>query len=497
MKVRKFVKMIFRKRYFIILFLLICNFANAQNYQAINGSSYAGSLSVCNNPAAIVHVPYAWDITPLAIQAKHSTNGFTIENYALLSSPKNAEITLQNGLKKRFLFASQDIRLLNTRISLNAKAAISFGATIRNYSFVTNSQTNLQDTTHRFSDFMKTNINYIPFSGELRSSAWAELYAGYAQTIIDDGDRVLNAGLTLKLNRAFVGGYANANDINFVPSQNANLQTKLLTSGNLQYGYADNLDDIDNNLNGSERVKKILSTGYSGLSADVGFEYLLLTDEDKAVGGDYAYNTKIGVSVMDIGRNKYLYSKRSRLAFGSAPGVTDKLIENKLKGIGNIDQFNDSIAELVNTFETLKGAFTIYQPTRIVFNVDQHIVNNFFLNAEITIPVLPLVANNTLHTKDLNLLAITPRWELKSIGLYLPILYNTQKQLWVGGAFKAGPVLLGTHNLANLFAKNTMQTGGLYIAITIRPGKLYDRNDHYPKGKSTLKGTRNVECPKF
>lgn len=477
--------------------MLFNNFVYAQNYQAINGSSYAGSLGASNNPASIVHVPYAWDITPFAIQAKQSTNGFIIDKYGLLSSPKNAELILQNGIKKGFVFANQDIRLLNTRISLNAKAAISFGATIRNYSYATSSQINLQDTAIRLANFMKINMDHVPFSGKFRSSAWAELYAGYAKTIIDDGERVLNAGITLKVNRAFAGGYATASDINFTPTLNGNMRVNLLTSGSLKYGYSANLDNIDKNLNSIGNIKKLVIKSYNSYSADIGFEYLALTDEDKEVSGDYAYDTKIGVSLMDIGWNKYIYSNESHLAIGNAPGVTDKIIDNKIHSIRSIRDFNDSIASLVNSFETLTGKFNVNEPTRLVINVDQHIAENIFINTEITLPFIPLVTNKLLRIIDMNLLAVTPRWELKSIGVYLPILFNTQKQLWVGGAFKAGPVLIGTHNLANLFTKNKMQTGGFYIAFTVRPGKKYVRNEHFKNGKATLMGTRNFECPKF
>jgi UPF0288 family protein (methanogenesis marker protein 3) len=163
------------KNYLFIPALLLFNFLMAQNYQAINGSSYAGSLGPGNNPASIVHVPYAWDITPFSIQLKQSTNAFKIEKYTLLSSPNNAEVTVENGNKKRFVFANQDIRLFNTRISLNSKAAIAFGANLRSYMYATTSEANWQDTIFSLAGFLKINTNHLPLSGESAGSAWAEL----------------------------------------------------------------------------------------------------------------------------------------------------------------------------------------------------------------------------------------------------------------------------------------------------------------------------------
>ena len=135
--------MYLNKKFLLSLFLLSCNFLLAQNYQAINGSSYAGSLAPSSNPAGIVHVPYAWDITPFSVQLKQATNAFKIENYSLLSSPKNIEISGINGTKQRFEFTNQDIRILNARISLNSKVAIAFGANVRNYIYATTSNTKI------------------------------------------------------------------------------------------------------------------------------------------------------------------------------------------------------------------------------------------------------------------------------------------------------------------------------------------------------------------
>ena len=76
-----------------------------------------------------------------------------------------------------------------------------------------------------------------------------------------------------------------------------------------------------------------------------------------------------------------------------------------------------------------------------------------------------------MMTSDFTLLAVTPRWETKSLGAYLPLQVTTEGRVWLGGAFKAGPLLLGLHNWANLFSKHKLQNGGFYLAIVIKPGK--------------------------
>ena len=73
------------RNHLLISGLLLLNYSIAQNYQALNGSQFAGSLAASSNPAGIVHVPYAWDITPFAAQIKQSTNAFKINNNYILA----------------------------------------------------------------------------------------------------------------------------------------------------------------------------------------------------------------------------------------------------------------------------------------------------------------------------------------------------------------------------------------------------------------------------
>jgi len=76
------------------------------------------------------------------------------------------------------------------------------------------------------------------------------------------------------------------------------------------------------------------------------------------------------------------------------------------------------------------------------------------------------------------MLTLTPRWEKKRLGAYLPVQVTTDGRFWIGGAFKAGPLLMGVHNWANVFSKSKMQNGGFYIALVIRPGNSFrDKED--------------------
>ena len=118
---------------------------------------------------------------------------------------------------------------------------------------------------------------------------------------------------------------------------------------------------------------------------------------------------------------------------------------------------------------------------RIVLNIDRFIYRNIYINADISINMPASLLKKWYSVHEMNLLTITPRWETSRYGFYLPIQVTNTKRFWIGGAFKAGPLLFGIHNWANLFTKNTIQNGGGYIALIIRNlaaiPKKYDRRD--------------------
>lgn len=487
----------YQRIFVIALALLTAINGFAQNYHAINGSIYAGSLAPAANPASALFVPYTWDITPLAVQFKQSTNAFTLNGMSFLSPSGNATVENTYGIKKRFFFANQDLRLLNARIKLNDRSAIAFGFNAKSYSYGTSGKSDYQDTTISLADFQRINLPYLPQSFEGAGAAWSELYASYTRTIIDDGYRIINAAVTVKYNRSLAGAYVIGSNINYVPdTDTSNANGFLLTAGSLQYGYSSNLDQVNSGNSFNDNRRALFQNARTSIGADVGIEYIFPSTDEKDDDDYYAYKAKVGIAVMDIGGHRFGHSSKSRAGSAVKLGINDTILENKFRNVQDIDGFNDSLATIANNLVSLPGDFVVYAPTRLVINIDRRLQENIYLNAELTLPLIRL-AKNTLIIKDINLLTLTPRWENRTFGAYLPLLVNMRKQVWVGGAFRAGPVLLGIHNLANVFSKNSMQNGGMYLAFTIRPGKKHDGKSSNSSDPEKKKQLKRLQCTSF
>jgi hypothetical protein len=477
----------------VILFSCASLLVKAQHYQAVYGSSLAGgSLGVSNNPASIVHIPFAWDVTLFSFQDQHTTNAFVI-NKASLMNLKNAEIASVNGNRKRALLGNQDVHLLNARIHLDSRQSIAFGVNLRSAFSVGTSGVNWQDTITRLYSFLDNNKNQLPLSANLRAIGWAEIFGSYARTLIDNGSSILNAGVTLSLNRGLGGAYLNASNLNYFPSFNQGRQEFNLATGELQFGYSANFDDN----NTGTQLQQVVKRSLAGFSASFGIEYIIPGMEGESA---YDYEWKIGVSAMDLGFSTYQYSNNSRFAVLDKDNISDSMIENSFDDVGSIEDVNDSLANLAGFVSMPAGIFHIAHPARLIINADRRLQENLFVNAQLTIPLGSLLPDRYLYVRDMNLLAVTARYETRGLGLYLPVTFNMQKQLWVGGAFRAGPLLMGIHNWANLFGKNKIQRGGLYLALTFRPGKKRDGQGFTSRDSAprlSRKERRLLECPRY
>jgi hypothetical protein len=457
-----------------LMLLLIMLSSTAQNYNAIHGSRFAGSLGVVNNPAAMVNTPYKWDLTLFALQAKASTNGLQLNNFSLLS-PKNTELEVKNGDFSRYAHFATDLHLLNARYSLNRRQAFGFGINIRSNAHVTSGRFNYQDTITTGAGFLTANRNTNPaFNASIISSSWAEYYGSYSQTVWESDNAHINAGITLKISRGISGAFARVRNLTYRADQPGANADYFITGGRAEYGYSINYDGTYNNASAMKNVKDFMRQSRSFIGADIGIEYIFSKDNNRDEGF-YSINNdpmdhdlKIGVSVLDIGKNNYTYGVESRKLAGAFDKDDNFLSVRNFPEVSTFDQFNDSVQANIISYGTPTGVFAIQLPTRLVINVDKNLGYHFYLNGELSFNFYSASGDRGYNTRELNLLTITPRWETVNWGAYLPVQYNTQGQVWVGGALRLGPFLLGLHDLTWLRKSNKAPNGGFYLAAILR-----------------------------
>ena len=453
----------------------------AQNYQALHGSPYSGSLSNDFNPAAILNSPYTWDLTVFGVQTKTMTNSFNITNASLLHSTDTLNINTHNGTFSRYMLASADIHLFNARISLSRRTAVAFGMNMRNYLRVSTTPYAYYDSTSKTGSFFAANEGNLPLSGNGAQESWLEGYLTYAHVLFEDDGARLQVGGTLNILRSMSGIYAFASSGTYVPDASGGYQ---VTNAAGQYGYSQNYNHWKSGAPFFNEVKTAVKTGQMGASFSIGGEYVQKSGEDwgkEEKSGTDVYIWKLGVALLDVGVNRFGYGSGSATFSGIKGVVTDSILDNRFYNIKSVPQFSDSVRVTAANFNYMRGHFNIATPARFVINLDERFAGYWAVNGELTLNL------TTLHSasaavQELNLLTVTPRWEKSSLGAYLPIEVTNQGHFWVGAAVKAGPLLLGLHNLGWLFSQKAMPNGGGYIALIIHPGA------HEHDG---------IACPKF
>lgn len=480
------------KKWMLVCLLAgIAGSVNAQDFHAVAGSNYAGALGVHNNPASIVNTPYPWDIALVGVQAKYQTNAIKVVDYSLLSSPTQSKFFVSNGNYARKGNEQLNLNLLNTRFAWGKKTGIAFGANLRSFAHISTAAYNFNDSIETVNELFALNPGNTPLEARMRTSSWIELYGSIGRTIIDEPGYRLNAGVTAKVNRGIAGGraditgmYRDRTIVNGEPQYS-------LREGQFAYGYSSNFDRWEDSRSATENLRELLLTTRMGLSLDAGLELLIKPAGEPGYMEDeeayYDYDWKLGASVLDLGYAFYRYSSNSRRGAIPVSGLNGTRLNNAfVDGFSSIEAFSDSV-DAVFDAAALQGDFRIWAPTRLVLNADRFITSAFYVNAELNINLVGLLGDQRLYVRNLNFLRVTPRYETRKWGVYMPFLFNSQNQFWVGGAIKAGPLLLGFHNLGNLFGKNSMANGGGYIALSIRPGKRVTGE----------KKDRGIACPPY
>lgn len=473
-----------RPKYFLLWFVLLLAGGEslAQHYAAAKGSNYAGSLGAHDNPSSLLSSPYKWDITLLGTQYQTISNAVRGPNFPFYFSP-DASFQTARGNYARRADVNYDVRLLNFRYAINERHAIAGGLNLRGYFQAASSRVNYNDSVLGPRSFLLMNEANRVLQANVTSSAWMEFYGSYALTVFDREIGRLNAGVSLKLLRSMSGAFARVREIGVRRHEVDDRQLYRIADGSARYGYSANHGDWS-----SFEMSDLMQNNRPGAAIDIGVEYLIKT---QAVPSVYdivepnEYDWKIGISLLDLGWNNFTYSAESRSAASLKDEVSSLALQEKFSAVRSVVSFNDSLATIVDHFEPLEGNFRVFNPARVVLNVDRHLSRDFYLNGELSVN---LVSGDKARpaVTETRLLTVTPRWETSRLGLYAPVQYTRRGNFWIGGAVRAGPLILGVHNLLNMFSKKQYLGGGAYLAFVLRPSEFMKDPRH-----------RQYDCPPY
>ncbi|MDD2793268.1 MAG: hypothetical protein PHD73_08810 [Sediminibacterium sp.] len=452
----------------LLCFLVIPQNGISQHYHALHGSSYAGAASMFNNPASPVNSVHRWDLNLFSFQLANSTNSVSIQN-GRIPALAGASIRITPGTRERWLHQQMDLDLLNAMYKINSRTSLAGGLRIRLYDHIRTSAVNVQDSTNTLKGFLINNRKTEAMQGTGIHSGWIEGNLNFSRVFKENARGKLSGGISLQIMKNISGSFVRANKLSYQETILPGDTMYSLVDGTGSFGYSANYDATNTNAGTADNIKTVLKQSLSSIGISIGMEYLIYDQEAVTGEGEPApYLWKLGISLMDIGKNAYTNSRYTGQFSNPDQSVTNQELYHKFQSINSARSLRDSMATVFQTVTALPSQFSIAGPSRIILNADRNLGNHFYINAQLSLNLRSTFRFDQLNTRELNLISITPRWETLNWGFYLPVQYNAQGQWWMGAAFKAGPLIAGIHHIG-LLKKDPSLNGGGYIMLSIHP----------------------------
>jgi hypothetical protein len=455
------------KKIFLLLGLFSVVMVNAQEFPGYRSGNFTGVNGVFFNPANIAGSNYRFDINLFSI---HSFVGNNQADFSLrsISSSFNGDT-----LKKKLFsgsngpvsaMASVVVNGPSFMFNINEKTAIAITTRGRTMANVIDLDGKLAEQIIDDVDFSTTLPYSVSSSNDMRVAvnAWAEIGLSLGRVFMNQGSHHLKGGATIKYLGGAGNGYLNISNLN------ARIDDDLLgsaylsnTTGRIQAGFGG--VDIAN-----IQASDFLKMKNPGLGFDLGMVYEYHTTPGMP------YKLRAGLSILDIGSIKYKKDQLRSGDYGLDITGSERFYFSELEG-KDIDQYNDVFKSKPQFFTPLgTGAadYSVSLPTTIQAELDYAFSQRFFAGLSAQLP-LALVSDQVYNSRNYSSITLTPRFEGRVFGVYLPVNYNSLTDFNAGFSFRAGPLFFGSGSILTALLGSSKQADG---HIGIRFGGLKKRS---------------------
>ncbi len=470
------------KKLLLLAFMAIVHHTHAQDYLGLSTGNYSGITGVALQPANIADNRYQFDINLISASVNFDNNylGFS-RNYFLNNRFSFKDFSSYEDFKKKVLIENSvkgnNVYFnINNRIQLpisfllttGPKSGIAFSIQSRTSIALRNMNPDFAKQLYEFWKYEPTQGQFYDVSGmQLNALNWMEAGLSYGRVLLDEDKHFLKFGITAK----YLGGISswnmNAKDLRIKADKDS-----FMTAYGNDIQYSRSKSDISANINSSYRPDA------SSWGGDIGFVYEFRGRIDKFKFFKYnrkedytearlkrdknKYSAKIGISLLDVGV----------LKFKSAPLARNFSINTNnfnmwSLDIRNLKQFDTVLSQNVNYTGAAGQEYSVAMPTALSAQVDLHLLKGFYVNAMAYLPFSMLNKNTDFRIPTPQYYAVTPRWESRAAGVYVPFSMNSNKVISAGATVRLGPIFVGTSNLLTLIKKDNIQNADVHAGIKI------------------------------
>lgn len=450
----------------------------SQDYLGLSSGNYGGIQSVMLQPANVADNRYKFEVnlvsTSLNFQNNYvgisrsffTQNFFSFKGYDNFGDFKSKELRRENYLNENvYMKASNRVNFPSLLLTTGKNSGIALNIQSRTGISVNNLNPFLAEQLYdEWGNAAAYGKNYATDGLDINGLNWIEIGFTYGRVLMNNENHFLKAGITAKYLGGVSSFYFNSDNLNVRANNDSILNIR---SPQIQYGHS--ATNISAGFNSSFRP----DASTFGFDMGLVYEYRGNIDKFKFLKYDEDHNLKIarrrdknkytfkvGVSLLDVGSFKFQSAPEARNF-----SINDQINLNTIK-IKSLKDLDAVIADH-GTYTADAKQFSVALPTAFSAQVDLHLYRGFYINAMMYKPVEAFNNNADIRIHTPDYYAVTPRWESKTAGIYIPVAINNRNEISAGATLRVGPVFLGTSNLYSMLRKDNIKKADINVGLKI------------------------------
>ena len=462
----------------IIALLVLSQTVSAQDFPGYRTGSYTGVNGVFFNPANIADSRYRWDFNLFSLNTSVGNNQASFKLKSI------GDTFNGDSLSNKFIGKNAGASSGNVNVTINGPSLM-FNTSKKSAIAITSRarvMINAIDIDGKLADKIMedaANDPELPYSinssenMRISVNGWSEFGVSYAQILKDEGKHFLKGGITLKYLAGVANGYLNIGNLKTTVNQDLLDFDAYLnnSSGRLELGLGGiDIADFD-----AGKLTSFQSTGFGG---DIGFVYEFRPDHEKYKLDSNSwrrdlnkYKFRFGLALLDMGSIKYEKDMQRSGAYDININGAEKLY---------LRQFDDvEIDSLKNFFDNSPQYFTpatgnneknynVGLPTTLNIDADYNFRKGSYMNLSGQLSLVN-TKNKPYNSQYYSSFSLTPRFEGKVIGLYMPLSYNRLTSFNAGISLRMGPLFIGSGSVLTALMSDSKQAD---VHIGLRFGGL-------------------------
>ncbi len=436
---------------FLFTLLMVATMqSNAQQqYAGYRSSDRMGVNGVFFNPAYIAGNRFKWDVNVFSINAGVGNNNNKFALKGIGSIIKNADSLLYTSTGNNRLNALANVDFLgpSAMMQLDEKSAVAITTRVR-------AVVNVLDYDSRLINSIRQQVSFSTFPYSISSSnnqgtrinAWTEIGASYARVFSGDPAHTFKLGLTLKYLRGTGSAYVNINSLRATLDRDGSGTYVTDATGSIATSSAVDFENL--------KFNELLRSTGSGIGGDLGLIYEFRPNGYNSIDAQNGYKLKLGLAVLDVGGITYKNDPQYYSNYAMNIPAGDKLYLEQFSE-KNIDEVKQILDADVRFTKIAGGNNRIALPTTLLADADYHISQNIYTNLAVQ---LGLSAKDKIQNPYYyGNVTLTPRFENKTFGVYVPLNYNPLTHFNAGLSLRAGPFFIGSGSFFTLAAGQSKQ----------------------------------------